>query len=215
MSKEVQTHVVVTAQAYGAFRHGQVVPVEKLPPGEYWKNYIGDGLRFATEDEIRKEFVTITRSKNTPGSVEIELANAKIAIRNKQATIDRLELEASRTRNDQAQAESPALLAGKDKDIKELKVALGEAQQKLAKSQAENIGLKQELAAASFAARSKPTGSDHAASTETATTAGSESATGGQSEIADAGTPGEAAQADGTPNAKPAGNGKGGKKQSQ
>lgn len=147
MSKEVQTHVVVTSQAYGAFRHGQVVPVDKLPPGEYWKNYIGDGLRYATEDEVDKEFVTIIRSKNAPGSVEIELANAKVTIRNKQATIDRLELEASRTRNDQAQAESPALLAGKDKEIKELKVALGEAQQKLAKSQAENIGLKQELAA--------------------------------------------------------------------
>ena len=148
MSKVVLTHVVITAQAYGNFRHGQVVPVEELPPGDYWKNYLNDGIRYATEDEVSKDFVTITRLKNTPGSAEIELADTKSLLRKKQALIDQLELDAARARNDHAQTESPSLLAGKDKEIKELKVSLADTQQKLAKSQAENIGLKQQLEAA-------------------------------------------------------------------
>lgn len=158
MSKEVLTHVVITAQAYGNFRHGQVVPVEQLPPGDYWKNYLNDGLRYANEDEVKsgKEFVTITRVKNDPSSVESELAAAKVTIRNKQNRIDQLELDAARTQNDKAQTESPSLLAGKDKEIKELKVGLAEAQQKLAKSQAENIGLKQQLEAAGAVGNNEP-----------------------------------------------------------
>jgi hypothetical protein len=149
MSKVVETHVVVTAQAFGGFRHGQVVPIESLPNGDYWKGYLNDGLRYATDAEVGNEFVTVTPSKSAPTSVETDLAEAKKTIRLKQNRIDQLELEQSRLHNDKAQAESPALLAGKDKEIKELKVALSDAQQKLAKSQAENISLKQQIASAS------------------------------------------------------------------
>jgi hypothetical protein len=146
MPKVVETHVVVTAQAFGGFRHGQVVAVENLPNGDYWKGYLNDGLRYATDAEVGKEFVVVTPDKHTPTSVETDLAEAKKTIRLKQIRIDQLELEQSRLHNDKAQAESPALLAGKDKEIKELKVALSDAQQKLAKVQSENIALKQQVA---------------------------------------------------------------------
>lgn len=151
MPKVVETHVVVTAQAYGGFRHGQVVAIENLPAGDYWKGYLNDGLRYATDAEVGNEFVVVTPDKNAPTSVETDLAEAKKTIRLKQNRIDQLELEQSRLHNDKAQAESPALLAGKDKEIKELKVALSDAQQKLAKSQAENISLKQQIANANSA----------------------------------------------------------------
>lgn len=194
MSKQVLTHVVITAQAYGNFRHGQVVPVEELPPGDYWKNYLNDGLRYATDAEVGKDFVTITKIKNDPSSVESELAAAKVTIRNKQNRIDQLELESARARNDHAQTESPSLLAGKDKEIKELKVSLADTQQKLAKSQAENIGLKQQIEAASG-------GSGHGSAN--AGTGGSSEPPAGDNNSDPAGT-----QPDGSPKA----NGKGGKK---
>lgn len=148
MSKELQTHIVVTAHGYGPYRHGQVVPVEKLE-GEHWKNYLNDGIRYATAEESEKEFVTITPNKNSPASVEIELAQAKHALRQRQERIDQLELELSRKRNDEAQAESPALLAGKDKQIKDLQQSLGQAQIKISQQGAEIAELKKQLEAKS------------------------------------------------------------------
>lgn len=146
MSKELQTHIVVTAHGYGQYRQGQVVPVANLE-GEHWKNYLNDGIRYATEEEAEKEFVTITPNKNSPASVEIELAQAKHALRQRQERIDRLELELSRKANDQAQAESPSLLAGKDKQIKELQQSFGQAQIKISQQGAEIAELKKQLEA--------------------------------------------------------------------